>query len=129
MTALNEFLAGRGPAEMYEDYWVPCTLWPHAVSLAAKLGLDDIVAQKGEVWIVRHGRADGDHLAVETTGEEAVGIGPGETLVVEQARIPAFGRRPIDHQRHFLGRRPSYRESVRLDVCRRLLLGCCAHLR
>jgi ubiquinone/menaquinone biosynthesis C-methylase UbiE len=47
MTALNEFLAGRGPAEMYEDYWVPCTLWPHAVSLAEKVSPGDKVLDVG----------------------------------------------------------------------------------
>lgn len=47
MTALNEFLGGRGPAEMYEDYWVPCTLWPHAVSLAEKVSPGDKVLDVG----------------------------------------------------------------------------------
>jgi len=34
MTKLQEFLADRGPAEMNDDCWVPCTLWPFAVALA-----------------------------------------------------------------------------------------------
>jgi len=34
MTKLQAFLADRGPAEMYEDCWVPYNLWPFATALA-----------------------------------------------------------------------------------------------
>jgi hypothetical protein len=35
MTRLSDFLAGRGPAEMYDTYWVPCLLEPFARDMAA----------------------------------------------------------------------------------------------
>jgi len=47
MTKLNEFLAGRGPAEMYEAYWTPCTLWPFAVSLSELVSPGDSVLDVG----------------------------------------------------------------------------------
>lgn len=47
MTRLEKFLDGRGPAEMYEDCWVPCTLWPFAVELAALARPGDRVLDAG----------------------------------------------------------------------------------
>jgi ubiquinone/menaquinone biosynthesis C-methylase UbiE len=35
MTRLSDFLASRGPAEMYDTYWVPCLLDPFARDMAA----------------------------------------------------------------------------------------------
>lgn len=47
MTKLQHFLGDRGPAEMYEDYWVPCTLWPFAVALADVTNPGDHVLDVG----------------------------------------------------------------------------------
>lgn len=47
MTKLTEFLAGRKPAEMYEDYWVPRTLWPHSLPLAETVSPGDNVLDMG----------------------------------------------------------------------------------
>jgi len=35
MTRLSDFLAHRGPAEMYDTYWVPCLIEPFARDMAA----------------------------------------------------------------------------------------------
>ena len=47
MTELTDFLADRGPAQMYEDYWIPCTLWPHAISMAEQVSPGDKVLDVG----------------------------------------------------------------------------------
>ena len=47
MTQLTDFLAGRGPTDMYETYWVPCTLWPFAVALAELTSPGDKVLDIG----------------------------------------------------------------------------------
>ena len=47
MTKLQKFLANRGPAEMYEACWVPCTLWPFAVALAEVANPSDHVLDAG----------------------------------------------------------------------------------
>ena len=47
MTKLMEFLGGRSPAEMYEDYWVPRTLWPFSVSLAETVSPGDNILDMG----------------------------------------------------------------------------------
>ncbi len=47
VTKLTQFLAGRGPAEMYEAYWIPCTLWPFAVSLSEIVSPGDQVLDVG----------------------------------------------------------------------------------
>ena len=47
MTSLTDFLAGRKPAEMYEDYWVPRTLWPFSLSLAETVSPGDNVLDMG----------------------------------------------------------------------------------
>ena len=47
MTKLQKFLANRGPAEMYEACWVPCTLWPFAVTLAEIANPGDHVLDVG----------------------------------------------------------------------------------
>ena len=47
MTKLDVFLANRGPAEMYEACWVPCTLWPFAVSLVELSNPGDRVLDAG----------------------------------------------------------------------------------
>jgi SAM-dependent methyltransferase len=47
MTRLSDFLAGRGPTEMYEQQWVPLTLWPFAVSLAEVVSPGDNVLDVG----------------------------------------------------------------------------------
>lgn len=47
MTRLTEFLGGRGPAEMYETYWVPRNLWPFAVTLAELVSNGDRVLDVG----------------------------------------------------------------------------------
>ena len=46
-TSLMEFQAGRGPTEMYETFWVPCTLWPHAISLVEHVQPGDQVLDVG----------------------------------------------------------------------------------
>jgi SAM-dependent methyltransferase len=47
MTKLQQFLADRGPADMYDDCWVPCTLWPFAVGLAEVVNPGDHVLDVG----------------------------------------------------------------------------------
>ncbi|MGI9370396.1 MAG: class I SAM-dependent methyltransferase [Ruegeria sp.] len=73
MTKLTDFLNGRGPAEMYEDCWVPCTLWPYAVDLAELTAPGDRVLDVGagtglltELAAARIGR-QGHVVALEPT--------------------------------------------------------------
>jgi ubiquinone/menaquinone biosynthesis C-methylase UbiE len=47
LKCLTDVLAGRGPTAMYEDYWVPRTLWPFAVSLAEVISPGDNVLDVG----------------------------------------------------------------------------------
>lgn len=47
MTKLTDFLAGRRPTAMYEDYWVPRTLWPFAVPIAEAVSPGDNVLDAG----------------------------------------------------------------------------------
>ncbi len=73
MTKFTDFLAGRGPAEMYETYWVPRTLWPFAVSLSEIVSPGDRVLDVGagtglltELASARVGAA-GEITAIEPT--------------------------------------------------------------
>ncbi len=73
MTRLEEFLNNRGPAEMYEDCWIPCTLWPFAVDLAELTSSGDRVLDVGagtglltELALARVGRR-GYVVALEPT--------------------------------------------------------------
>lgn len=47
MTRWSEFLAGRGPAEMDDTYWVACSLTPFARSLAGQVSPRDPVLDVG----------------------------------------------------------------------------------
>lgn len=73
MTKLADFLAARGPTEMYEAYWVPRTLWPFAVSLVEVVAPGDRVLDVGagtgllsELALARSG-AGGTVTALEPT--------------------------------------------------------------
>ncbi len=73
MTRLEEFLNNRGPAEMYEDCWIPCTLWPFAVDLAELTSSGNRVLDVGagtglltELALARVGRR-GHVVALEPT--------------------------------------------------------------
>src|SRR5258708_9989371 len=77
---------------------------PHAQSVAAgaQILAHDVEAEKGESRAVIDAGDGRGRSAVELADEEAFRIGRGEAGVVGEARVPAFGRRPVHGYRDFV---------------------------
>ncbi len=80
MTGLEKLLNNRGPAGIYEDCWIPCTLWPFAADLDVSAGFTTLSLQKS----VRNARFDSvEHLLnVHLTG--------GMRVVDDEVRMGMF---------------------------------------
>ena len=73
-----------------------------SVAAAAHVLPHDVEAQEGEARVVIDAGDGGDWSAVDLADEEAVRIHGCKARSVGEARVPAFGRRPVDGKRDFV---------------------------
>src|SRR5271166_6729206 len=76
------------------------------------LRLDNVEAKKAEALAIADRRHAADRLAAAFAEEEAVRVGGNEACGIEQARVPALLRRPIEGETEFVLRHPANNQRV-----------------